>query len=131
MKLDFIATERFSDGPYGKQEFSYYAEPSGIESRQRHRDGKTIVLRRYLIADESEKQTIITKIHELSRIEHKSALEHKVLSRLLKLLPCVHGVVKVAEADSSDREVVFSVASNLPFDMVQDDLELMFRWQLN
>jgi hypothetical protein len=127
MSLEFIATEHFSDGRYGKQEFSYYKAASGIEARQRHSDGKTIVLTRYLIADESEKQTIIAHIHELAVVAHKSSREHDYLSGLLRRLPRVHGVVKVAEADNPIRKVVVSVSSNLPFNLTQDDLELMFR----
>jgi hypothetical protein len=127
MKLDFIATERFSDRRYGIQEISYYVAPGGIEARKQHGDGQTCVLARYLIADELERQAIITEIRKLAASERKSARGHNDLSRLLRRWPSVHGFVEEAEVDSPARKVVVSGALNLPRHLAQAEWETLFR----
>lgn len=125
--MDFIATERFIDGRYGKQEYAYYATPTGIEERRAHRDRADYVLTRYLIADGPEKQAIITKIRELSGSERKSSRGHNDLERLMRRLPSVYGFVAIAEADSPDRKVIVSAAQNLPSHLAHSDWALLFR----
>jgi len=111
--LTFVATERFNDGRYGVRENSFYTKPGYIEERSLTGSGDSWVVRRYVIPDDCARQTIVTKIGELSAIERKSARGHRDLSRLLDRWPNVCGYVALDDVDNPQRRVVIA-ASNIP-----------------